>query len=72
VGDVFDSVGGGIGRVEHGNYAVIDLAGSYVVAERHRIGLRLENVLDEEHDTSITRLRRDLDGVPTRPETWAC
>ena len=27
VGDVFDSVGGGIGRVEHGNYVVADLAG---------------------------------------------
>jgi vitamin B12 transporter len=62
VGDVFDTVGGGIGRVEHGNYTVADLAGAYTLAERHRIGLRLENVLDEEYDTSFVRVRRDADG----------
>jgi vitamin B12 transporter len=62
VGDVFDTVSGGIGRVEHGNYTVLDLAGAYTFAARHRIGLRLENVFDEHYDTSLVRVRRDLDG----------
>ncbi len=62
VGDVFDTVGGGVGRVEHGNYTVLDLAASYTLAERHRIGVRLENVFDEEYDTRVVRVRRDIDG----------
>jgi vitamin B12 transporter len=62
VGDVFDTVSGGVGRVEHGNYSVMDLSGAYTFAERHRIGLRLENAFDEEYDSSVVRVRRDVDG----------
>lgn len=65
VGDVFDSVGGGVGRVEHGNYAVVDLAGHFFLDSdrRYRIGARLENVFDEDYATQVRRVRRDVDGT---------
>ena len=65
VGDVFDSVGGGIGRFEHGNYVVADLAAWAFIdkAQHHRIGLRLENAFDADYDTRIIRVRRDIDGT---------
>ena len=64
VGDVFDSVSGGIGRVEHGNYAVVDLSAfAYLDRDqRHRIGVRLENLFDADYATRITRVRRNADG----------
>jgi vitamin B12 transporter len=63
VGDVYDVVGGGVGRVDHGNYTVVDLgAGYFLDADRtHRLGARLENALDEGYAASIGRGRRDLD-----------
>ncbi|HLF11580.1 MAG TPA: TonB-dependent receptor [Gammaproteobacteria bacterium] len=63
VGDMYDVVGGGVGRVDHGKYTVVDVgAGYYLDAERrHRIGGRLENALDEDYASSIGRGRRDLD-----------
>ncbi len=64
VGDVYDSVSGGIGRVEHGNYAVVDLS-AYAYLDRdqrHRLGIRLENLFDTDYATRITRVRRDSDG----------
>ena len=65
VGDVFDSVGGGIGRVDHGDYAVLDLAAwAYIDAgQRHRVGLRLENALDAQYATRIIRVRQDITNV---------
>ncbi|HEY8519662.1 MAG TPA: TonB-dependent receptor [Gammaproteobacteria bacterium] len=66
VGDVYDVVGSGIGRREHGGYTVIDLSGAYYLdaARRHRLGVRLENALDETYATSLGRGFRDLDGSP--------
>jgi vitamin B12 transporter len=63
VGEVFDTVGGGVGRLEHGGYTVFDAGAAYYLdpARRHRIGARLENALDEEYATSLGRGRRDLD-----------
>jgi outer membrane cobalamin receptor len=65
VGDVFDQVGGGVGRVEHGNYAVVDLSAYAFLDEgqRHRLGVRLENALDADYATRITRVRRDIIGT---------
>lgn len=62
VGDVFDQVAG-VGRVDHGDYTVVDLGmGYYFDAERrNRIGIRLENAFDEEYTTAIARGRRDID-----------
>jgi vitamin B12 transporter len=64
VGDVYDVVGGGVGNVEHGKYTVVDLSAGYYLGgdRRHRIGLRLENALDEDYSTSIARGIRDADG----------
>ena len=65
VGDVYDVAGGGIGRVNHGNYAVVDLSG-YVyldAAQHHRLGVRIENAFDADYDTRIIRVRRDLEEV---------
>ena len=63
VGDVFDEVSR-IGRVEHGGYTVVDLTGAYYpdAERRHRIGVRIENALDEEYATSLGRGIRDADG----------
>ncbi len=64
VGDVFDTAGGGLGRFEQGNYTVVDLSATFAFdhERHHRIGLRLVNALDEEYDTRILRVRRDVDG----------
>jgi vitamin B12 transporter len=65
VGNVYDSVGGGVGRVEHGNYALFDLSGWAFIdkAQHHRLGVRLENAFDTGYATRITRVRRDSDGT---------
>jgi vitamin B12 transporter len=64
VGDLYDSVPGGIGRIEHGGYTVVDLGGAYYfgAARQHRVGARLENALDEEYASSLGRGFVDLDG----------
>ena len=62
VGEIFDEVAV-VGRVEHGDYEVLDLSGFAFldVARRHRLGLRLENALDEEYASQMRRTRRDAD-----------
>ena len=78
VGSVHDVVGSGIGRIEHGDYAVADVTAAwYLDADRrHRIGLRLENALDEDYASSLGRGFLDADGsaYPYRnlgmPRTW--
>jgi len=62
-GDVFDTVGSGIGRVDYGDYTVVDVGAGFYFDEgrRHRLGLRLENLFDEDYGTSIGRGRRDVD-----------
>ena len=64
VGDIYDSVSGGIGRVEHGGYAVVDIGGAYRFGGggRQRIGVRLENALDEEYASSLGRGVMDTGG----------
>lgn len=41
---------------EYGNYFVLNLAGRYFVddAHRHRIGVNLQNVFDEEYATRLS------------------
>lgn len=64
VGKLYDSVSGGIGRIEHGEYTVVDLSGGWYIGSgrRHRIGLRVENALDEDYASSLGRAFRDSDG----------
>jgi vitamin B12 transporter len=61
VGDVYDVVGGGVGRVDHGNYTLVDFAAGYYfdADRRHRVGARIENAFDEEYAAAIGRGRRD-------------
>lgn len=63
VGDVYDIVASGVGRVDHGGYTVVDVAAAYYLdaERRHRLGARLENVFDERYATSVGRGRRDVD-----------
>jgi hypothetical protein len=62
VGDVWSDPGGGLGRINHGNYAVLDLSAWVFLdaAKHHRLGARLENALDSEYATRITRVRTDV------------
>lgn len=62
VGDVWDNVAGGIGRVEHGNYVIADLSGFAFLdeAQRHRLGLRIENLFDRQYATRVSRQRADI------------
>lgn len=61
VGDIFANVAA-VGRVNYGNYAVVDVA-AYAFIDReqhHRIGVRLENLLDADYNTQMTRVRDDV------------
>ena len=60
VGDVFQSVSS-FGRRNYGNYFTLNLAARYFVdsARRHRIGVNLQNVFDEEYATRLGSARRD-------------
>lgn len=64
VGRVVDNVSSGFGRVEHGRYAVVDLAGWVALGpgDRHRLTARLENALDEDYASHVSRAFRDADG----------
>ncbi len=55
VGDLYDSVSGGIGRMEHGNYTVIDLAAAYYLGtdRQHLMSFRLENALYYDYASSL-------------------
>jgi vitamin B12 transporter len=65
VGELADQVQSGLGRVEHGDFAVFDLnARWYLDADRkHRLSLRAENLFDEEYFSSIARGFTDVGGV---------
>ena len=65
VGSVFDNVSGGFGPVQHGHYAVVDLA-AYVTfgpGDRQRLNVSLENALDEDYFTRLSRASRDATGA---------
>lgn len=60
VGNVYQSVGA-FGRRNYGNYFTLNLAARYFVdaARRHRIGVNLQNVFDEEYATRLSSAQRD-------------
>jgi vitamin B12 transporter len=80
VGDVSSDVGGFFPtgeNAEHGNYAVVNLSGYYNFgsSDQYRLGLRLENALDEDYATSIRTTSTDagdpyLYGNLGVPRTW--
>ncbi|HEY6817559.1 MAG TPA: TonB-dependent receptor [Croceibacterium sp.] len=64
VGDLWANVAA-IGRVNYGNYTVVNL-GAYAFADedhRHRLSLSLENALDADYDTAVTRVRTDVTNI---------
>jgi outer membrane cobalamin receptor len=66
VGSVYDVVGGGIGRVQRGNYTVTDLNGHMYLdsARRHTLSARIENAFDKTYTTRYSRASVD-DSDPT-------
>jgi len=62
VGEVHDTLGGGIGRQKYGNYVVVDLSGRvFFDQERHhRFDVGVRNLFDEQYATRLGRGRRDL------------
>jgi vitamin B12 transporter len=68
VGELYDQVSSGLGRVELGDYVIVDLNGRwYLDADRrHRLGLRIENVFDEGYFSSVARGFTDAGGTPYR------
>ncbi|WP_430423156.1 TonB-dependent receptor plug domain-containing protein [Phenylobacterium sp.] len=62
VGDVYSGVNG-FGRVNYGNYAVVDLAAHVYIdgdKRKHRVTARLENALDEDYATRVNSALIDL------------
>lgn len=61
VGDVYQTVSG-FGRVNYGDYAVVDLAAHVFLdkARRHRVTARLENAFDEDYATRVNSAPIDL------------
>lgn len=59
VGDVFDNLPSGIGRVNRGNYAVVDLTAYVDIGGMGRLSARLENALDEDYSVLTRRFFRD-------------
>lgn len=64
VGNIWENVAA-VGRVNHGDYAVVDLSAFAFIdsRQRHRVGLRLENALDADYDSAVTRVREDVTNV---------
>lgn len=60
-GDVYSSVAT-FGRIEHGNYAVVDLSAYLFLDEdrRHRVGVRVENLLNTDYASRVSRFREDI------------
>ncbi len=66
VGDVVTGVNPAPADQNYGGYTIVDLTGRWYLdaAHKQRIGLRVENLFDEEYYSSYTRGR--IDGTTTR------
>jgi vitamin B12 transporter len=62
VGSVYDNVASGFGPRSRGHYVVVDLNGYVALGRYGRLGVRLENVLDEDYFTRINRATKDTGG----------
>ncbi len=54
VGDTYSNVGGQFGRINYGNYALVDI-GAYLhpdAARRHRFGVNIENLFNKEYSST--------------------
>jgi vitamin B12 transporter len=66
VGDLSANAPSSLGLVSYGDYVVVDLnARWFLDADRkHRLGLRIENLFDEEYASSLGRGFTDIGGAP--------
>jgi len=64
IGDIYRNLGGSFGRVNYGNYTIVDLGGRVYLDQdkRHRIGFNVQNVFDEEYATRIRTTTPDGGG----------
>jgi outer membrane receptor protein involved in Fe transport len=69
VGDLAANAPSGLGLVEFGDYVLVDLNARWYLDQdrKHRLGLRVENVLDEEYFSSLNRGFIDGTGDPGTP-----
>ena len=66
VGDLAGNAPSGLGRVEYGDYFLVDLNARWYLDQdrKHRLGLRVENLMDEEYFSSLGRGFVDITGTP--------
>jgi vitamin B12 transporter len=64
VGDLHDTIGGGVGRVSYGDYSVVTIGTRFFIdrERRHRIGLNVNNLFDESYSTHLIRGTADATG----------
>jgi outer membrane receptor protein involved in Fe transport len=65
VGDLSDTLGGGVGRIDYGNYTVLNLGTRLFLddAHQHRIGLNINNLTDEGYASHLSRGTSDSTGA---------
>jgi vitamin B12 transporter len=63
VGDVYDDLPSGLGRLNRGNYAVVDLTAWYDLGDRGRLSAKLENALDDNYTVLERRFFKDVGGA---------
>ena len=66
VGDLAANAPSSLGRVDFGDYVLVDLNARWYLDKdrKHRLGLRVENLLDEEYLSSLGRGFVDVTGTP--------
>jgi hypothetical protein len=64
VGNLHDTLGGGVGRVSYGDYTVLNIGARVFLdeARQHRIGVNLANVTDENYSSHLGRGTDDVTG----------
>ena len=64
VGDVYDNLPSGLGRLNRGNYAVVDLTAWYDLGDKGRLSAKLENALDDNYSVLLRRYFTDVGNRP--------
>jgi vitamin B12 transporter len=66
VGDLAGNAPSSLGRIDYGDYFLVDLNARWYLDQdrKHRIGVRVENLLDEEYFSSLGRGFVDTVGTP--------
>ena len=64
VGDLWANLAA-VGRVDYGHYAVVNIGGYAFLDDdrRHRVSVSVENALDADYDSAVTRARTDVTNI---------